>query len=157
MSKSWLWLPLTLLLAACGGPQAPGLSITPINDQPGMSLSSPGKPVLLNFWATSCPSCIEEIPGLVALQQQFGNRLAVVGVAMGYDDLTQVRQFMTQRQLPYAIAHDADQAIAKGFGNVYVTPTNILLSADGQIVWRNVGAPDFSALATRIEQLTSKP
>jgi len=149
-----LVLVLAVLLSACSGDRAPNITATGfIDSQQQINLSAPNKPVLVNFWATTCPSCIEEIPGLIALQQAFGNKIAVVGVAMDYDEPTQLRAFATQRNLPYLIVHDSNQQIARGFGNIYVTPTNILLNAQGEIVWKGVGTPDFTALSQRIKTL----
>ena len=45
-----------------------------------------GKPVLLNFWATWCPPCVEEVPSLVALQQEMGNKVVVLAVSMDVDE-----------------------------------------------------------------------
>jgi thiol-disulfide isomerase/thioredoxin len=152
--KGLLALVLAVLLFACAGDKAPNIIVTGLlNPQQQLNLSSPNKPVLLNFWATSCPSCIEEIPGLVALQQTFGDKIAVVGVAMDYDEPAQLRAFATQRKLPYMIVHDSNRQIAQGFGNIYVTPTNILLNAQGEIVWKGVGTPDFAALSQRIKTI----
>lgn len=152
--KKLLVLVLAVLLSACSGDKAPNITATGfIDSQQQINLSAPNKPVLVNFWATTCPSCIEEIPGLIALQQAFGNKIAVVGVAMDYDEPAQLRAFASQRKLPYMIVHDNNQQIARGFGNVYVTPTNILLNAQGEIVWKGVGTPDFTALSQRIKTL----
>ncbi len=152
--KKLLVLVLAVLLSACSGDKAPNITATGfIDSQQQINLFAPNKPVLVNFWATTCPSCIEEIPGLIALQQAFGNKIAVVGVAMDYDEPTQLRAFATQRNLPYLIVHDSNQQIARGFGNIYVTPTNILLNAQGEIVWKGVGTPDFTALSQRIKTL----
>jgi thiol-disulfide isomerase/thioredoxin len=149
-----LVLVLAVLLSACSGDKAPNITATGfIDNQQHVNFSSPNKPVLVNFWATTCPSCIEEIPGLVALQQTFGDKIAVVGVAMDYDEPAQLRAFATQRNLPYLIIHDSNQQIARGFGNVYVTPTNILLNTQGEIVWKGVGTPDFAALSQRIKAM----
>jgi thiol-disulfide isomerase/thioredoxin len=155
--KKLLVLVLAVLLSACAGDQAPNITATSFMDnQQQLNLASPNKPVLVNFWATTCPSCIEEIPGLVALQQTFGDKIAVVGVAMDYDEPAQLRAFASQRKLPYMIVHDNNQQIARGFGNVYVTPTNILLNAQGEIVWKGVGTPDFAALSQRIKAMLVK-
>jgi thiol-disulfide isomerase/thioredoxin len=152
--KGLLAFVLAVLLSACAGDKAPNINVTDfINHQQQLNLSSPNKPVLLNFWATTCPSCVEEILGLIALQQQFGDKISIVGVAMDYDEPAQLAAFATQRKLPYMIAHDSNQQIARGFGNVYVTPTNILLNAQGEIVWKGVGSPDFAALSQRIKTL----
>ncbi len=60
-----------------------------------------GKPVLVTFWATTCPSCIEEMPHLISLYQELNPKgLEIIGVAMAYDPPEQVRAMATQRQIP---------------------------------------------------------
>jgi thiol-disulfide isomerase/thioredoxin len=153
---SLLALLLAVLLSGCSNPKAPNITISDMRQaSQTLNLAQPNKPVLLVFWATSCPSCIDEIPALIKLQQQFGDQLAVVGVAMDYDDPNQLAHLVQQRNLPYLVVHDHDQKIAVGFGKIFVTPTNILLSAHGEQVWKNVGTPDMISLAKRIQDLLS--
>jgi thiol-disulfide isomerase/thioredoxin len=62
-----------------------------------------GKWVLVNFWATWCPPCLEEIPDLVALHENKKNNLVVLGVAMDYRDAKTVLQFSDQMMVSYPI------------------------------------------------------
>ena len=62
-----------------------------------------GKWVLVNFWATWCPPCLEEIPDLVALHENKKNNLIVLGVAMDYQDGKAVLQFSDQMMVTYPI------------------------------------------------------
>ncbi len=157
MTRIWRFsvpLLLSLLLSACGGSKAPDLTVSSItNTEQQLSLARAGKPILMTFWATSCPSCLEEIPYLSAMQAEFGERIAVIGVAMSYDDPKQLTTFIQQRQIPYMITHDVDQSVSKGFGSIYVTPTNLLISPQGEVVWKQVGTPDFSIVKQRIQAM----
>lgn len=113
-----------------------------------------GKPVLVTFWATDCPSCIEEIPDLIALHEQFKDRgLQVVAVAMPYDPPSRVQTLSKERQLPYAVALDIDGRHVRAFGNVQLTPTTFLIDRQGAIAMHKVGKFDIKDLSAHLAQL----
>lgn len=143
-----------LILSGCSGDKAPSIRVQSLIDpNQQLQLDNPQKPTLVVFWATSCSSCIQEIPNLVALQKANGDKLNIVGIAMAFDDPAMLRHFVRQHQLPYLVTQDTDDRIAQGFGKIFVTPTNFLLSRDGQIVWKNVGDLDIANLQNRINEL----
>lgn len=145
---------LLILLSGCAGSQAPNIDVQDIRGQTStVNFSHPNKPTLVVFWATSCPSCIEEIPQLIALQKQFFDQINIIAVAMDYDDPAQLMHFVEKNHLPYQVVHDKDKRISQGFGGVFVTPTNMLLSSDGEQVWQTVGTPDPAVLVKRIQDL----
>lgn len=113
-----------------------------------------GKPVLITFWATTCPSCIQEMPHLVELYQEFkGRGLEIIGVAMSYDPEQQVRALVEKRQLPYPIVLDTTGSIAREFNNVQLTPTTVLISPEGGIVEYRLGLLDMPQLRATLERL----
>ncbi|WP_446810031.1 TlpA disulfide reductase family protein [Methylomonas sp. 2BW1-5-20] len=113
-----------------------------------------GKPVLITFWATDCPSCIEEIPGFIALYQQFNkNGLEIIAVAMPYDPPSRVQTLARDRQLPYAVALDIDGSLVRAFGDVQLTPTTFLIDRQGVIVMHKVGTFDLESLKVLLAQL----
>lgn len=113
-----------------------------------------GKPILITFWATDCPSCIEEIPDLIALHQQFnGNGLQIIAVAMPYDPPSRVQAFVKERQLPYAVALDIDSSLIRAFGDVQLTPTTLLIDRQGVIIMHKIGAFDLMFLKALLTQL----
>lgn len=144
---------LLLALAGCTSP-APDEPFVLIDGRTLAVEQLRGGPVLLNFWATSCPTCIEEIPDLVALHRQYAGRgLTIIGVAMPYDPPPAVVNFSRQRKLPYAIALDLDGRQTSAYGNVRLTPTHILIDRAGDIVERRTGRLDLAAARRAIEQL----
>ena len=113
-----------------------------------------GKPVLVTFWATDCPSCIEEIPDLIALHEQFkASGLQIIAVAMPYDPPSHVQSLVTAQHLPYAVALDIDSRQVHAFGNVKLTPTTFLIDRQGAIVLHKVGRFDASLLKALLKQL----
>ncbi|MBD3766589.1 MAG: TlpA family protein disulfide reductase [Gammaproteobacteria bacterium] len=146
------------ILTGCSGNRAPAIEVQHLLDaSQTLNLAQPQKPTLVVFWATNCSSCIEEIPSIIALQKMYGDKIHIVGIAMSFDDPTTLKNFVLQRQLPYMIAHDSNGDIALGFGKIFVTPTNLLLSPDGKIVWKNVGDLDKSTLQKRIDEMLKTP
>lgn len=116
-----------------------------------------GKPVLVTFWATDCPSCIEEIPHLINLHQQFNPLgLTIIAVAMYYDPPNRVLEMAEAKQLPYAVALDPIGEHAKAFGNVQYTPTSFLIDSSGMIVMQKVGVLDLASLHETSAILTSQ-
>jgi peroxiredoxin len=106
-----------------------------------------GKPYLVNFWATSCITCVKEMPDLIALHEEFAAKgFQTVAVAMSYDRPDFLNQFVQDRKLPFLVIHDLDQAWAKAWGDVAVTPTTFIVDRKGYVTRRYVGEPDFDAL-----------
>lgn len=117
-----------------------------------------GKVVLVNFWATSCVVCVEEMPKMVETYKKFAPRgYEMVAVAMSYDHPNQVAQFANSRGLPFKVALDTDGAIAKGFGDVRVTPTTFLLDRKGRVVKRYLGEPDWPAFHDLLDKALRDP
>jgi peroxiredoxin len=116
-----------------------------------------GKVVLVNFWATSCVTCVKEMPELVDTYRKYRERgLDLVAVAMSYDPPAYVSNFAETRQLPFKVAIDNTGEVARRFGDVKLTPTTYVVNKRGEIVKRYVGEPDFAQLHQLIERLLSE-
>jgi thiol-disulfide isomerase/thioredoxin len=98
-----------------------------------------GKWVLVNFWATWCPPCLEEIPDLVSLHENKKNNLVVLGVAMDYRDPETVLQFSDQMMVTYPVIL-GDRKMAAQVGSIPGLPTTYLYNPQGKVVAYNVGA-----------------
>lgn len=113
-----------------------------------------GKVVLVNFWATSCPGCVKEMPGMVETYNTYrGKGYETVAVAMSYDPPAHVLNFARKNKLPFPVALDADGSAAQAFGGVMVTPTSFLLDKDGKIVKRILGEIRFPELHADLDKL----
>jgi peroxiredoxin len=128
-------------------PVAPQASFATLGGEKLALDSLRGKVVLVNFWATSCPGCIREMPDLAKTWQKYHSRgLETIAVAMSYDPPEYVRQFAEKNGLPFTVALDTSGAVAQAFGNVRVTPTTFVIDKQGQIIQQYVGEPDFVQL-----------
>ncbi len=147
-----------LALAGCGGRDpAPNFSYTLLDGTKASTESLRGKVVLVNFWATSCVSCVKEMPALMATHRKYQPRgFETLAVAMSYDPPAYVANFAQSRQLPFGVVIDNTGAIANAFPDVRLTPTTYLIDKRGAIVKRYVGEPDFTELHALVEKLLAE-
>lgn len=135
----------------------PDLPYTQIDGSKHRTAELKGQVTLINFWATSCSTCVKEMPQLVATQHKFqAQGLQTLAVAMQYDPPAYVMQFAQSRQLPFKVAMDHTGELAQAFGPVQLTPTTFVLNKKGEIVKRYIGEPDFAALHTLLGQLLAE-
>jgi peroxiredoxin len=133
--------------------QFPAVTLTTIQGEQLTAADLRGKVVLVNFWATSCATCVAEMPQLVAAWRRHRARgFETVAVAMRYDPPNYVVRFAEQNALPFKVALDPVGAAARAFGDVRLTPTTFLVDRRGNLVKRWVGAPDFAELDRLIER-----
>lgn len=138
-------------------PEAPAVDYVLLDGSQHQSTQWQGKVMLVNFWATSCSTCVQEMPEIVATYEKFKARgFDTVAVAMSYDPPAYVSRFAQSRKLPFGVAIDNTGEIAKRFGEIRLTPTTVLIDKRGQIVKRYVGAPDFPALHALVEKLLAE-
>ena len=113
-----------------------------------------GKVVLVNFWATSCTTCVGEMPKMVETYNTFAPRgYEMVAVAMDYDRPDYVLNYATRNNLPFTVALDLKGEAAQAFGGVRLTPTSFLIDKKGRIVQQYLGEPDFPKLHALVDQL----
>jgi peroxiredoxin len=144
---TWFWQTQTSLAA-------PNVNFKTIKGENIDLLALKGKPVLVTFWATDCPGCIEEIPHLIQLHQQFSTQgLIIVAVAMDYDPPNQVLAMTAAKKLPYPVALDPSGSLAQSFGNVQLTPTTFLIDKTGKIVLQKTGVFDLTDMQQRLARL----
>jgi peroxiredoxin len=116
-----------------------------------------GKVTLVNFWATSCVTCVAEMPQMISTFNKYNAKgFDTVAVAMSYDPPSYVVNFTETRKLPFKVAIDNTGAVAKSWGDVTLTPTTYLVNKRGEIVKQYVGMPDFAALHQLIEKLLAE-
>jgi peroxiredoxin len=131
----------TIVLMPSSREPMPDISFTDIDGQPHQLVDYKGKPILMIFWATDCPGCIKEMPELIALHDEYESQgLAMISVAMPHDYPEHIKAMREEKKIPYTITWDQTNEISEAFGNVRVTPTHFLISPEGEIVMRKIGA-----------------
>ncbi len=135
----------------------PPAAYTLLNGTPTHTAQLSGRVVLVNFWATSCAVCLQEMPDLVATHARFKARgFEALAIAMAYDPPINVVRYAETNALPFQVAIDHDGSLAERFGKVAATPTSMLINQQGEIVERHVGRLDFAALNASIERLLTQ-
>ncbi|WP_341910154.1 TlpA disulfide reductase family protein [Polaromonas sp. YR568] len=142
-------------LPGCTGTQAaPESTFVLLDGSKQTTADLKGKVTLVNFWATSCVTCVAEMPQIISTYNKYQSKgYETVAVAMRYDPPSYVVNFSQTRQLPFKVAIDNTGAIAKAWGDVQLTPTTFIVDKRGRIVKRYVGQPDFAELDRLIAQL----
>jgi cytochrome c biogenesis protein CcmG, thiol:disulfide interchange protein DsbE len=152
----------TLMSLVCGaanamkvGDRAPDFVRADLAKKPVQLSEYRGKLVLLNFWATWCAPCREEMPAFSQWQREYGTRgLQIIGVSMD-DDADAVKQFLAEYPVSYSIVM-GDAKLAESFGGVLGLPLTFLIDQEGRVVARFQGQEDVSRIETAIKQRLSR-
>ncbi len=146
-----------LWMAPAGMAQAPDITVTTIRGEKIPLSALRGRPLLVNFWATTCPGCIREMPHLVELYRELSPQgFEMIGIAMAYDPPNQVIALSEARQLPYRIALDIKGDAARAFGDVRLTPSSFLIAPDGRIVHQKIGELDMPKVRSMIVDMLAQ-
>ena len=101
-----------------------------------------GDVILLNFWATWCPPCRQEMPSMVELSKEYAAKgLKVVAVSVDRDAKA-LKDFVAEYKLPFLVLHDIDSAVSENYG-VYRYPETFLIDRQGKVQAHLVGAIEW--------------
>ena len=137
------------LLAACNsgshppriGSMAPDFTVA--DGQQSVTLSQlRGKPVLLNFWATWCPPCVEEMPSLLALHKELGDQVTILAVSEDGDQVA-LQQFVRDHGVDLLTVRDTHNN-----NEIYGTfkfPETYIIDRNGKIVRKFIGATNWTS------------
>ena len=140
-----------------GLPAAPLSSFVMLDGSKKDTTHLKGKVTLVNFWATSCVTCVAEMPKLISTYNKYKSQgYDTIAVAMSYDRPSYVVNFVQTRKLPFSVAIDNTGDVAKAWGDVLLTPTSYLVNKRGEIVKRYVGEPDLAEFHRLIEKLLAE-
>jgi thiol-disulfide isomerase/thioredoxin len=111
-----------------------------------------GKVVIVNFWATWCPPCREEIPDLIALQSKYPDQLQVIGVSQDEAPASMVAKFASEHRMNYPVVMDTPE-LERMFTNIHALPTSYVIDREGRIAQRHVGMLNASLTETETRVL----
>ena len=135
---------------------APQFRYTLLDGTPGEARALSGRVVLIGFWATTCGTCLSEMPQMVALHRDFHPKgFELLAVAMRHDPPARVASYAEAHRLPFGVVIDNTGEVARAFGGIQVTPSGALIDRKGMIATRWTGPPDFGRLRARIERLVA--
>ncbi len=150
-----------MLVAACGrsapAPDAvktvPDFELTGVDGKIFRLADTKGTVRLVDFWATWCAPCVEEIPMFKDLHALYGPKgLTLVGIAMDDEGLSKVKPFVDELKLPYPTLI-GNESVATSFGGIVGFPSAFLVDREGRIVESWVGAVPRAVLEKRIQSL----
>ena len=140
-----------------GRAEAPASTFVLLDGSSKSTADLKGKVTLVNFWATSCTTCVAEMPDIVRTYDKYrAQGFDTLAVAMSYDPPSYVVNFAESRKLPFKVAIDNTGAVARAWGDIKITPTTYIVNKRGEIVKSYVGAPDFAELHRLIEKLLAE-
>lgn len=115
-----------------------------------------GKVVIVNFWATWCPPCREEIPDLIALQAKYTDQLQIIGVSQDEVGADDVGRFAAEHGMNYPVVMSTP-AIERLFPNIHALPTSFMIDPQGRLAQRHVGMLNASLTETETRALAGMP
>ncbi len=132
--------------------QVPAVSVTTLSGDQFRLDSLGGSVVLVQFWATTCAVCVQEMPKFVDLYEKYRSRgFRTVAVAMPYDPPNRVIDYTKRLSLPFDVVLDIDGAVLRAFADVPGTPTSFLIDKRGRVISKYLGEPDFAEMERRIQ------
>jgi thiol-disulfide isomerase/thioredoxin len=136
--KQFVFTIIFALVLLSAPVRADSFNVTDLNGKAHALADYRGKWVLVNFWATWCPPCLEEIPDLIALQESHKD-LVVIGVAMDYKNKKEILAFADDNLMSYPLVL-GDEPTMRQFGNAEVLPTSYIYNPQGKLVKRYRGS-----------------
>ncbi|WP_054534226.1 TlpA family protein disulfide reductase [Herpetosiphon geysericola] len=159
--KEWLWLGAGIIVAiiviatvailTSGNSNKPQTVVGIDRPVPAMVLKTVdgdsfnpaeyrGKPLIINFWASWCEPCKEEMPALVRTAERYGDKIAVVGINLTDQDKDQeIRRFIQRYAVTYPIALDNERVAQQAFG-IFNIPVTFFIDSEGIIRYTRINA-----------------
>jgi cytochrome c biogenesis protein CcmG/thiol:disulfide interchange protein DsbE len=117
---------------------APPFLLSDLDGEPISTAAYHGKVVLINFWATWCPPCNEEIPEMIALANKYKDTLQIIGVSMDDDPPEDVRRFTRAKNMNYPVVMGGDK-LSDEYGGIPALPTTFVIDTNGRVVQKHMG------------------
>jgi peroxiredoxin len=101
-----------------------------------------GQVVLVNFWATWCPPCVEETPSLVKFAEQMQNQGVTVFSVSVDTDANALQRYVIENRLSFLVARDPNQTVASRYGT-FKFPETYIVDREGRVAEKIIGAADW--------------
>lgn len=125
------------------GDRAPDFTVTADNGQRVSCSQFGGKVLVLNFWATWCPPCVEEIPSLNEFQKQMaGSGVVVLAVSVDRNEQA-YRQFLQKAGVSFLTARDPEATLSTRYGT-YKYPETYVIDRNRKVVQKIIGATNWT-------------
>ena len=148
----FILISITLIFMSTQKKLVPQIDMLTISGETISTKDLKGSVYLVNFWATDCPGCIEEMPGLIDTFNKYKNKnFTVIAVSMFYDPPSRVLSYTEKNKLPFPVTLDVDKNIMNSFDDIKLTPTSVLINKKGQVVNTIIGVLDFKDLHEKID------
>ena len=148
----FILISITLIFMSTQKKLVPQIDMLTISGETISTKDLKGRVYLVNFWATDCPGCIEEMPGLIDTFNKYKNKnFTVIAVSMFYDPPSRVLSYTEKNKLPFPVTLDLDKNIMNSFDDIKLTPTSVLINKKGQVVNTIIGVLDFKDLHEKID------
>ena len=148
----FILISITLIFMSTQKKLVPQIDMLTISGETISTKDLKGSVYLVNFWATDCPGCIEEMPGLIDTFNKYKNKnFTVIAVSMFYDPPSRVLSYTEKNKLPFPVTLDLDKNIMNSFDDIKLTPTSVLINKKGQVVNTIIGVLDFKDLHEKID------
>lgn len=136
---------------AVGG-AVPAVTVADLSGHSVRLAPAPGKPMLIEFWATWCPVCEKLEPTMKAMHAKYGSRVQFAAVAVNVNESSaRVARHVTQRSLAYPVYYDANGAATKAF-DVPATSYVVIVDRNGKIAYTGTGeTQDLDAALRRVQ------
>jgi cytochrome c biogenesis protein CcmG, thiol:disulfide interchange protein DsbE len=122
----------------------PALDFTVKDKDRSVTLSQlRGKVVILNFWATWCPPCVDEVPALVQLQKQMADKVTVLAVSLDEDEAAYEKFVRDYGMAPLVNVRDADQRSSELYGT-YKYPETYVIDKEGILRRKFIGPVEWT-------------
>ncbi len=135
------------------GATAPPFRLKDISGNVVYSSDFSGKPVVINFFATWCPACREEIPGFVDVYDRYKDTgFELVGISLDTDTRENLPRFIMSNRIGFRILV-GDLATTKAYGGVSSLPTTVFVGKDGKVRYVHVGYLDREAFDREVKKI----
>ncbi len=136
---------------------APDFTLKDLTGKPVALSSFQGKPVFFNYWASWCPSCIEEMPIIQSVYADPANKGLVLLTVNAGEDLATVKDFLQKNHYTFPVLLDSENDVGQKY-NIYYIPVSVFIDKQGKLKSRVVGAfPDKAALEKQLTDIMAPP